>query len=100
MSKTPADLTPVEAMALAQSIRIAECNDVSALPEQTSHPVDFTVHVRGNVKRGVGTPRRGTNRARTSASNRDATNQAIHPCSANASSKAEMPTIHVVVVNW
>ena len=68
MSKTPADLTPVEAMALAQSIRIAECNDVSALPEQTTVPVDFTVHIKGEVTRGVGTPRAATNRARTSAS--------------------------------
>lgn len=68
MSKTPTDLTSVEAMALAQSIRIAECNDVSALPEQTTVPVDFTVHVKGEVTRGVGTPRRATNRARTSAS--------------------------------
>jgi len=68
MSKTPTDLTPVEAMALAQSIRIAECNDVSALPEQTTVPVDFTVHIKGEVTRGVGTPRAATNRARTSAS--------------------------------
>lgn len=68
MSKTPRDLSPVEAMALAQALRIADCNDVSALPEQTSQPVDFTVHVKGDVTRGVGTPRRGTNRARTSAS--------------------------------
>lgn len=68
MSKTPTDLTPVEAMALAQSIRIAECNDDIALPEQTTVPVDFTVHIKGEVTRGVGTPRAATNRARTSAS--------------------------------
>lgn len=68
MSKTPNDLSPVEAMALAQALRIADCNDVSALPEQTTVPVDFTVHIKGDVTRGVGTPRRATNRARTSAS--------------------------------
>ena len=68
MSKTPNDLSPVEAMALAQAIRIADCNDDSALPDLTSETVDFTVHVKGEVTRGAGSSRRATNRARTSAS--------------------------------
>ena len=66
MSKTPGDLTQLEAMALAQCIRIAECNDIVALPEKTSSDVDFTVHIRGSVSRGAGSDRRATNRARTS----------------------------------
>jgi len=68
MSKTPNDLSPVETMALAQAVKIAQCNDVSALPEQTSSAVDFTVHIKGEVSRGKGSNRRGNNRARTSAS--------------------------------
>ena len=68
MSKTPNDLSPVEAMALAQAIRIADCNDDTALPDLTSEAVDFTVHIKGEVTRGAGSSRRGTNRARTSAS--------------------------------
>lgn len=68
MSKTPSDLSPVETMALAQAIRIADCNDDTALPDNTSVEVDFTVHVTGEVVRGASSNRRGTNRARTSAS--------------------------------
>lgn len=68
MSKTPNDLSPVEAMALAQAIRIADCNDVSALPDMATETVDFTVHVKGEVTRGASSSRRATNRARTSAS--------------------------------
>lgn len=68
MSTTPNNLSPVEAMALAQAVKISQCNDDSALPEQTSEAVDFTVHIKGEVSRGLGSSRRGTNRARTSAS--------------------------------
>lgn len=68
MSKTPNDLSSVERMALAQCMKIAQCNDDAALPENTSQPVDFTVHVQGTVSRGMGSDRRATNRARTSNS--------------------------------
>lgn len=68
MSKTPSQLTSVETMALAQCTKIAQCNDVSSLPEGTSEPVDFTVHISGTVSRGAGSDRRATNRARTANS--------------------------------
>ena len=68
MSTTPNNLSSVEAMALAQAVKISQCNDDSALPDQSTEAVDFTVHIKGEVTRGKGSSRRGTNRARTSAS--------------------------------
>lgn len=68
MSKTPSNLSPVEQMALAQCVKIAQCNDDAALPENSSQSVDFTVRIKGTVSRGAGSDRRATNRARTSNS--------------------------------
>ena len=68
MSKTLSNLTSVEMMALAQAVRIADCNDDIALPEGSSEAVDFTVTLSGTVSRGQGSSRRATNRARTSNS--------------------------------
>ena len=68
MSKTPSNLSPVEQMALAQCVKIAQCNDDTALPENSSQSVDFTVRIKGTVSRGAGSDRRATNRARTSNS--------------------------------
>ena len=68
MSKTPSNLSPVEQMALAQCVKIAQCNDDTALPEGSSQSVDFTVRIKGAVSRGAGSDRRATNRARTSNS--------------------------------
>ena len=68
MSKTPSNLSSVEQMALAQCVKIAQCNDDVALPENTSQSVDFTVRIKGEVSRGAGSDRRATNRARTSNS--------------------------------
>lgn len=68
MPKSFEDLSAVEAMALAQCVKIADCNDVSALPSGDTVEVDFTVRVKGTVSRGAGSHRRATNRARTSNS--------------------------------
>lgn len=68
MSKTPSNLSAVECMALAQCVKIAQCNDDTVLPENTSQDVDFTVRIQGTVSRGAGSDRRATNRARTSNS--------------------------------
>ena len=68
MSKTPSNLSPIEQIALAQCVKIAQCNDDAAMPENSSQSVDFTVHIKGTVSRGAGSNRRATNRARTSNS--------------------------------
>ncbi len=62
MSQT---LSTVDLIALAQAVKLAECNDEAALPPETSAPVDFTVHVSGEVVRGKSATRAGTNRARS-----------------------------------
>jgi hypothetical protein len=62
MSQT---LTPIEMLALAQAIRLNGCNDDVALPPNSSASVSFTVDVSGEVVRGEGSNRAGTNRART-----------------------------------
>ena len=59
-------LTPPELLALAQMIRLNDCNDDVALPPNSSTEVDFTVSVKGEVSRGKDSTRAGTNRARTS----------------------------------
>lgn len=61
----PTTLNPVELLALAQMVRLADCNDDQALPPESSAMVDFTVNVKGEVVRGSSSTRTGTNRART-----------------------------------
>ncbi len=62
MSQT---LTAIEMLALAQAIRLNDCNDDVALPPDSVAHVNFTVEVDGDVVRGSGSTRSGTNRART-----------------------------------
>jgi hypothetical protein len=61
----PTTLNPVELLALAQMIRLNDCNDDVALPPNSSATVDFSVNVSGEVVRGDSSTRAGTNRART-----------------------------------
>jgi len=66
MAKTDvSNLSALELLALAQAVRLNDCNDELALPPESAAAVDFTVTIKGNVKRGKSTPRRATNRART-----------------------------------
>jgi hypothetical protein len=62
MSQT---LSSLELLAFAQAVRLSDCNDDVALPPSSSAHVDFHVHVKGEVVRGKGSSRAGTNRART-----------------------------------
>ncbi len=62
MSQT---LTTIDLLTLAQAVKLSGCNDEVALPPQSSVPVDLTVHFSGTLERGKGTPRAGTNRARS-----------------------------------
>ena len=57
----PTTLNPVELLALAQMVRLADCNDDQALPPESSAMVDFTVNVKGEVVRGSSSTRAGTN---------------------------------------
>jgi hypothetical protein len=52
-------------LALAQAIRLNDCNDDVALPQNSSATVCFTAEIAGEVVRGAGNSRSGTNRART-----------------------------------
>jgi len=65
MTKTLDSLSTIELLALAQAVRLQDCNDEVALPPVSSAPVDFTCRVKGTVERGKGSDRAGTNRART-----------------------------------
>jgi|TARA_R110001583_G_scaffold16234_5_gene66172 hypothetical protein len=65
MTKTPSSLSAIEALAVAQGIRLSDVNDDAALPPGKDANVDFTVRFVGKVTRGKGSSRAGTNRART-----------------------------------
>lgn len=66
MAKTDiSNLSSLQLLALSQAVRLNDHNDELALPPGSSAAVDFTVTIKGNVKRGKSTARRGTNRART-----------------------------------
>ena len=65
MTKTLETLSAVEALAVAQSIRLGDVNDDVALPAEKEAEVDFTCRFVGKVKRGKSSTRAGTNRART-----------------------------------
>lgn len=66
MAKTEiCNLTTLEMLALAQAVRLNDCNDDSILPSESEAHVDFSVRIKGNVKRGKSGTRRGTNRATT-----------------------------------
>ena len=66
MAKTEiCNLTTPQLLALAQAVKLNDCNDVAALPHGKTENVDFTVRVKGTVKRGESYTRRGTDRART-----------------------------------
>ena len=59
------NLDPIQLLALAKCVELRDANDEVALPPKTSATVDFTVHIKGEISRGAGSDRAGTNRART-----------------------------------
>lgn len=66
MAKTEiCDLTTIQLIALAQSVRLNDFNDEAVLPPESEAHVDFSVRIKGDVKRGKSATRRATNRATT-----------------------------------
>ena len=65
MSKTLSTLTTLEMLALSKCVDARTANCEEALPPCSSADVDFTVHVKGSLKRGERSTRAATNRART-----------------------------------
>ena len=62
MSQT---LTTTDLLALAQAVRLADCNDEQALPPESSVEIDLTARFVGTLERGKSSTRSGTNRARS-----------------------------------
>ena len=62
MSQT---LDTIDLLAIAQSVKLAGCNDEAALPPCSSVPVDLTARFVGMLERGKSSDRAGTNRARS-----------------------------------
>ena len=62
MSQT---LDNIDLLAIAQSVKLAGCNDEGALPPNSSVPIDLTARFVGTLERGKSSTRAGTNRARS-----------------------------------